>query len=282
MNLGQDFVLTLFTNNPAIAKQADEAGVNRIGLDLERLGKESRQSNRCWISDHKIEEFAAIIPELSHAQLFARTNPIYYSNLKSEIDICIEMGVKVIMLPMFESAADASQFVEWVAGRAKVYLLVETPAAAMRIHDIVRVDGVDEIHVGLNDMYLGMQLKSHFEVLVSDLMDMLANVVHEAGIPFGFGGIARLDDKNLPIPADLVYAEYARLNATRALVSRVFFQPDPKQIDMTQEIKIFRERLNFWVAAGREKIDLAHKELRQLVTTQCFHPVKPTRNFAAA
>ena len=269
MDFGSDFVLTLFTNQPTIAKQADEAGVNRIGLDLERLGKENRQDNRCWISDHKIEEFMAIKRELSHAQLFARTNPIH-EHLKREIDTCIEIGVKVIMLPMFESAVEAAQFVDWVAGRAKVYLLVETPAAAMRIHDIVRVEGVDEIHVGLNDMYLGMGLKSHFEVLVSDLMDMLANVIHDAGIPFGFGGIARLNDESLPVPADLVYAQFARLSATRALVSRVFLQPDPKQIDMNQEIKILRERLNFWITAGQEQINLAHRELRQLVTNRYF------------
>ena len=37
-NYGSNFVLTLFTNNPDLAKAANTAGINRIGLDLEKMG----------------------------------------------------------------------------------------------------------------------------------------------------------------------------------------------------------------------------------------------------
>ena len=35
MSYGDDFILTLFTNDVELARRADDAGVNRIGLDLE-------------------------------------------------------------------------------------------------------------------------------------------------------------------------------------------------------------------------------------------------------
>ena len=49
MNLGDRFRLTLFTNRPALALAADRAGVDRIGPDLERLGKlNGRRSPRSY------------------------------------------------------------------------------------------------------------------------------------------------------------------------------------------------------------------------------------------
>ena len=51
MSYGNNFALTLFTNDVELARRADVAGVNRIGLDLEVLGKAKRQQHlNTWIS----------------------------------------------------------------------------------------------------------------------------------------------------------------------------------------------------------------------------------------
>ena len=178
MSYGSDFVFTLFTNEPELAKVADVAGINRIGLDLEKLGKDRRQDVRkAWVSDHQVAELAAIRGALTNAELFARTNPVH-EGLADEIDFLIESGVQVLMLPMFRTRQEAAAFIDMVNGRAKVSLLVETGAAAMRLHEIVKLDGVDEIHIGLNDMHLDLSLANHFEVLTSGFVDMLADIVH--------------------------------------------------------------------------------------------------------
>ena len=53
-------------------------------------------------------------------------------------------------------------------------------------------------------------------------MQHLTAELQETEHLFGFGGIGRLDDESLPVPADLVYAQYAFHGARSALVSRVF------------------------------------------------------------
>jgi hypothetical protein len=77
MSYGDRFVLTLFTNDPELARRADRAGVNRIGLDLEKPGKHERQGHlRAWISNHKPEDIHALRPAVQDGECFARVNPI--------------------------------------------------------------------------------------------------------------------------------------------------------------------------------------------------------------
>ena len=46
MSFGDEFRLTLITNDPGLAAKADHIGINRIGLDLEQLGKAERQEGQ--------------------------------------------------------------------------------------------------------------------------------------------------------------------------------------------------------------------------------------------
>ncbi|MBA4141922.1 MAG: aldolase [Nitrosospira sp.] len=246
MSYGSDFVLTLFTNDIELARRADEAGINRIGLDLERLGKAARQQHlNTWISDHDENQLPALRQALNKSKLFVRTNPPH-PRLGEEIDRLIEAGAEVLMLPMFRTAEDAANFIEYIDGRAEVSLLIETAAAAVRIDEIVQFKGIDEVHIGLNDLHRDVGLKSHFELLRYQFMNTLSDSVHNGGIPFGFGGIGRVNDDRLPIPSDLIYAQYPRLRADRALVSRVFTSPDYTQLDLTREVAAFRDCMDKW------------------------------------
>jgi hypothetical protein len=110
-----------------------------------------------------------------------------------------------------------------------------------------------------------MGLANPFELLASDLMDEVAAVVHDAGIAFGFGGIGRLGDTRLPIDPDLVYAQYARLGADRALVSRVFVTPDHRELDLAAEVRRARERIEQWRGSDPASLTAARTELRSSV-----------------
>src|SRR6187401_303026 len=98
-----DLVLTLWTADPALARRADEAGVDRVGIDLDRLGKAERQQGRgTWLSPHEEGDLEGLAPALRKAALFARVNPLN-PDTPRELDAVLGRGAEVLMLPMVES-----------------------------------------------------------------------------------------------------------------------------------------------------------------------------------
>jgi hypothetical protein len=265
MSYGEEFVLTLFTNDPELAQRADEAGINRIGLDLEKLGKAERQDKgKAWISNHEVHELSAVRKVLKTAKLFARTNPIN-KDTEREINQLVGLGVQTLMLPMFRSPSDAQIFSSIVAGRAEVSLLVETADAVANILEIAKVPGICELHVGLNDLHLDLRMRSHFEVLVSPIMTQVSKCAREAGIRFGFGGIGRVNDASLRVPSELIHPQYPFFKADRALVSRVFLAPDFRSVDLTSEVSAFRRAMSYWAERPEEDLQRIHRELARKV-----------------
>ena len=101
-------------------------------------------------------------------------------------------------------------------------VLVEMAPAVVRIREILDVPGIDEVMIGLNDLHLQMGVANHFEVLASPLIDMLASEVLRKGLPLAIGGVGRAGDTALPVPADLVFAQFPRLRASGAWLARSF------------------------------------------------------------
>jgi citrate lyase beta subunit len=256
-----DLVLTLWTNDPALAARADAAGVDRIGLDLERHGKAERQRGLgTWISAHREDEFGGVGDALLDADLFARANPIH-DGTAAEVDRLVRHGVRVLMLPMFGDADDVRRFVAAVDGRAQVVLLLETAAAADRAGEIAALPGVDEVHIGLNDLTLALELPNRFATLGSDRLERVCAAVLETGCPLGVGGLGRPGDAGLPIAPDLVYASLARLGATGALVSRSFLVDGESAEDLALAVGAARRRIAHWRAAGDAALRRARDEL---------------------
>ena len=96
-------VLFYITNRPDVAIIAEKYGVDRIWIDLERLGKEERQKQMNTVkSQHSISDISAIKPLLTKAELMVRINP-WNENSPQEIESVIEAGSDVIMLPYWKS-----------------------------------------------------------------------------------------------------------------------------------------------------------------------------------
>jgi hypothetical protein len=260
---GQSFRLTLLTDDPALAAEADMAGVARIGVDIDRLGKAERQARMpARQSTHDICGLARLRPVVRRADLFIRVNPPH-SGTSNEVEQALRLGATAIMLPFFRATAEAEAFIDTVRSRAKVLLLVETATAALRIREIAALPGLDEIMIGLNDLRLEFQVPGHFELLASPLMEMLAKEVSRAGVKLGIGGVARPDAIGLPIPADLVLAQYPRLGATGAWIARSFFGVNQIPMPLGPALDIVRARLSHWAAASpvalaRARDDLLH------------------------
>ena len=103
-------------------------------------------------------------------------------------------------------------------------LLLETPEAVEIVDDLLCLEGIDFIHVGLNDLSLGYGMKFMFELLTDGTIERLCTKFREKNIPYGFGGIASLG-KGM-IPAEMIIKEHYRLGSTCAILSRSFCNVD--------------------------------------------------------
>lgn len=212
--------LFFITNNPSLASFVVANGVDRIFVDLEINGKVARQGHLSTvISRHSIADIKRIRHEVPAAEVLVRVNPMH-DGLKDEVDEVIAAGADIVMLPMFHSPAEVSAFIDMVAGRAKVSLLVETIGAMNTLAKTVQLDGLDEVHIGLNDLHLELKKDFMFEPLADGLVDTMATILQAANIPFGIGGIARVGEGLLP--AELLLSEHVRLGSSAAILSRTF------------------------------------------------------------
>ena len=231
--------LMYITNNPVIAQIAQEAGVDRIWIDMEYIGKDERQGGMDTVKNHHtIDDIKKLRPIVTNAELMVRVNPLHtatadYCSSEVEINQAIKAGADVIMLPMFKTVDDVKKFVSYVDGRAKVQLLVETVEAAANIDSILEVPGIDEVHIGLNDLHIAMHKTFMFELICDDTVSYLCNKIKEKGIKYGFGGIARVGYGMLP--AEHIIAEHYHLGSTAAILSRGFCDAnvvkDPMEIE---------------------------------------------------
>ena len=243
--------LMYITNDPDVARIAEDAGVDRIFVDMEFIGKADRQGGMDTVqSRHTAEDVRNLRSVVKKAQLMVRINPMHsgtaeYSSSKEEIEAVIEAGADVIMLPYFKTVEEVKLFVEIVGGRAKTFPLVETPEAVAAIDEILAVPGIDEIHVGLNDLSLGLGRKFMFELLSDGTIEELSKKFKAAGIPFGFGGIASLGRGILP--SEYVVREHYRLGSTATILSRSFCN-----VHKIQDLRLIRRIFRDGVAQIRD------------------------------
>jgi len=236
--------LMYITNKPAVAEIAEQAGVDWIFLDMEFIGKDARQGGLDTVQNHHtVKDVKNIKAAVTKAKVLVRVNPIHealpnYPSSKDEIDEVVNAGADILMLPFFKSVKEVKRFIEYVGGRAKTCLLLETAEAAVLIDEILELSGIDMIHIGLNDLHLELGMTFMFELLADGTVERLGNKIKAKGIPFGFGGIARLDSGTLP-GAD-VLKEHVRLGSSMVIVSRSFCNTDVIT-DLDEVRKIFIE-----------------------------------------
>ncbi len=234
--------LMYITNRPEVARIVEDAGVDWIFVDMEFIGKDSRQKGLDTVKNHHtIEDITNIKKAVRKAKVLVRVNPIHdaidgYFSSKDEINATVEAGADIVMLPFFKTVDEVRRFLGYVNGRAKTCLLVETPEAALLIDEILELRGIDMIHLGLNDLHLALGMKFMFELLADGTVDRLATKIKGKGIPFGFGGIATLTGGAMP--GSMVLKEHYRLGSSMVIVSRSFCDTE-KTTDLDEVKRIF-------------------------------------------
>lgn len=260
--------LMYITNRPDVAQIAETAGVDRIFVDLEYIGKSNRQGGMDTVqSRHSLDDVKRISESISSAELLVRVNPIHdetenFVSSEQEISVAIENGADIIMLPYFKCTDEVKRFISAVDNRAKTMLLLETPEAVELIDEILLIDGIDFIHIGLNDLSLGYGMKFMFELLADGTVEKLCTKIQEKKIPYGFGGIASIGKGD--IPAEMIIQEHYRLGSTCAILSRSFCNVD--KIDNINEIRAtfingIREIREFEAKCENERSSFIYNQL---------------------
>lgn len=225
--------LMYITNRPEIAQIAESAGIDRIFVDLEYIGKKKRQGGLDTVQNrHTVEDIANVREAISTSALLVRVNPIHdamegYMSSKEEINAVLCAGADYIMLPYFRTGNEVREFVELVSGRAKTIPLVETLEAVNAIEEILTIDGISELYIGLNDLSLGYGKKFMFELIEDGTVEKLADRFKEKGVTFGFGGIAAIGKGMLP--AEYLIKEHYRLGSSSVILSRSFLNVEKEK-----------------------------------------------------
>ncbi len=218
--------LMYITNRPEIAQIAESAGVNRIFVDMEYIGKAKRQGGMDTVQNHhSVEDVKRVKAAITTAELLVRINPIHeesreYCSSEEEIRQVIEAGADIVMLPYFTTVEEVEKCMKLVDGRAKVLPLLESAKAVEALDRIIEIPGMDEIFIGLNDLSLDYGKKFMFELLSDGTVERICLKCKQKGLQYGFGGIASLGKGMLP--SEYVIREHYRLGSTCAILSRSF------------------------------------------------------------
>ena len=233
--------LMYITNRPEIARIAETAGVDRIFIDMEYIGKSERQAGMDTVQcHHSTDDIKNVKNAICQAEMMVRVNPIhnvspFYCSSEKEIDAAVCAGADILMLPYFKTADEVERFVNAVGGRVRTMLLIETPEAVQNIDKILDINGIDELFIGLNDLSLGYGKRFMFELLADGTVEGLCRKFKQKGLPYGFGGIAAIGKGTLP--SEYIIKEHYRLGSSGAILSRSFCNTqnmsDIKEIENT-------------------------------------------------
>lgn len=238
--------LMYITNRPEIARIAENAGVDRIFIDMEYIGKADRQGGMDTVQlHHSVKDVQRIRAVVKKSELLVRVNPIHeagcymgmeHDSSENEINAVIDAGADIVMLPYFKTLEELQRFIRIVTGRAKTMALVETVEAANLIKEISELYGLDMIHIGLNDLSLDQGKRFMFQLLADDTVDYLCDILKGSDKPYGFGGIAAPGSGMLP--AEYIIRDHYRLGSSCVILSRSFCDTE-KITDLNEVQSIF-------------------------------------------
>ncbi|WP_280545712.1 aldolase/citrate lyase family protein [Halomonas sp. 11-S5] len=263
--------LMMITACPEVAVLAEQNGVARIFMDQEELGKAVRQGHLdTHKACHSLLQIAAVAQRLQHAELMVRINPLN-AGTSDEVSAAIDHGAQRLMLPMFTTSREVQRFQSLVRGRVPVTYLAETPAALVRLSHWLPLlrPGHDEVHIGLNDLSLGLGVGFLFEPLAGGMIDAEARMLDEAGISWGFGGVGCMSGNVLP--ADWILGEHVRLGSHWVILSRAFhggaesLEELQHKVDLPVEVRALRMAESRWRRADEVRLQANHRRLAERV-----------------
>lgn len=255
----------MVTHDPQLARDATEAGVDRILVDIEHLGKESRQHDGLFLSAAQLTDIAPVRRAVS-GEVAVRIDRWHEESTRQLRDV-LAIEPDVVMLPMVEKLDHVDQFVAAVNGRARVWLLLET-VAGLGVADDLGSRGVDEVHVGLNDLCLSLGRRTLFDALAEGFLDPVARALQRQGIAFGFGGVTAPARAGLPVDPACIIGEHVRLGSSMAWLGRSFrahFEVHRDVRGLTADVTAVRGCVDAWMHAPPAALEANSSALTEAV-----------------
>lgn len=259
------------TNSPEYAKACERAGVDRIFIDMEYIGKDERQGGLDTVKNHHtVEDVKNVRAAISKSKLLVRVNPIHDGS-KEEIEAVIAAGADYIMLPMWKSVDEVKAFIRLVGKDAKTVLLLETDEARLCLDEVIELDGIDEIYIGLNDLHLSRHKKFMFELYTDGTVDEIVSKLKSKNIKFGIGGVGKVNCDNL-LSAENILCEHYRLGSSMVILARAFcdwtrYSVAEFENIMTKGIAENREYENYIEDQPIDYFNEKHKQTEKIIET---------------
>jgi hypothetical protein len=145
------------------------------------------------------------------------------------------------MLPYFKTIQEIKRFLGIVNKRVKTILLIETPEAVNLLDEILQIEEIKEVYIGLNDLSIGYKKKFLFELLADGTVERICKKLQTKGVKYGFGGLARIGQGLLK--AERIFIELCRLDAKTVILSRSFYNYN-KTVDGAEIRRIFETEIS--------------------------------------
>ena len=224
--------LALFPTGLAMVDRYANTGVHTFVVDWECRGKRCRQAS----ADTEINDSSRIdlgaTARLAKQRVLCRLNAWDRDSSPREIEVAIDAGSDVLMLPMARTVGEVEQYLKCVDSRVATGILVETTGAVAAARSLAGLP-VAPVYVGFNDLMIDRGSRALFAPLVDGTIDELAATF--ADREFGFGGLTVLE-LGAPIPCQLLLREMIRTGATMTFLRRSF-RADIRERDPEREIE---------------------------------------------
>lgn len=214
--------LYLFQADPAKAASALAQGVDGIIFDIEQQGKRLRQTAfDTSITSNSIDQLFEFV-ECSGIAPICRIDPWSRGSAR-QIEIAAEAGVEAIILPMARTLKEIDAFIDTVAGRVKIGLMLETPELLELLPEISD-RRPDLAYVGLQDLMIIRGGQSLFRPLHDGTVERIRDALPEVSL-----GVAGATDPRFgkPVPFRLLAAEMSRLGVDFTFLRRSFLADVP-------------------------------------------------------
>jgi hypothetical protein len=252
--LTSDFQLLLFSTNVPFITSAVSAGVDGMVIDWERLGKRERQAGAdTQIGGDTLEDLQRV-RAATDALIVCRLNAFGPTTIE-EVEAAAQAHADEILLPMVRSPEEVEAVLEYVAGRSRVGIMVETVEAVERVKALTSLP-ISRVLIGLNDLAIERNSGSIFAAVADGTV---AQVCRAVTVPVAFGALT-IPTEGRPIPCRLLIAEMMRLQCSFGILRRSFHR-DIQGRDVAVEIPRLRSSLKEARRRAPHAIEQDHRHL---------------------
>ena len=249
----------LFTTDLDLAIKAEKASIDSVVVDWESRGKKLRQQGyNCEINADTAQDVYNLSSAL-RIPVTVRLNSLCKQTPR-EVDLALEKGSKILMLPMATNLNEIKEFMKLVDGRAKTIIQIETPSLVEEITGLNLLDW-DYAYIGLNDLMVASGRHNIWEAIADGTAERICEKLR--GRTYGFGGSTIIGGGE-PILNVLILHELIRLGGQMSIMRRTF-KDEILDRDMTLEIDALRAFIACSGKRGKKAIEFDHDQLLRVI-----------------